>query len=71
MPITLCALTLPVSVTRYLKTIGDNSGKRFKLRKIIEIFVIAASPVVRQAVSLVLISAGAFSMDLAWSNPLQ
>ena len=70
LPITLCALTLPLSVTRALKTIGDDSGKRCNLKKIVEIFVIAASPMVRQAVSLVSISAGAFCMDLTWSNPL-
>ena len=33
LPITLCALTLPLSVTRALKTIGDDSGKRCKFKK--------------------------------------
>ena len=28
LPITLCALILPVSVTRALRTLGDDSGKR-------------------------------------------
>ena len=33
LPIKLCALTLPLSVTRALKTIEDDSGKRCNLKK--------------------------------------